>query len=255
MKTASPAVVCLCFVLSGCFYSSTIPPKNRNAEIFATIVNISFVGSFGTISRGSGTMIHSSGIILTNAHIIPRDYSAYGAKYQCLISMPDPETGEPKEMYYGKPILVPELSAKYDLAFVQIEGSAYDRDSREYQGVFPKKFIAYDDEKYCRKNSKLALGDKISVYGYPQIGGGRNLIISEGIVSGFDKGKGWIFTSAKMSHGNSGGLAVDANGCMVGVPARVARDELESMGMVLSTEKVEEFCAEIMKSIEAKPVK
>jgi S1-C subfamily serine protease len=249
------AILVAGLAISGCVNQPNIAPKNRNAEIFATIVNISFVGSFGTISRGSGTMIHSSGVILTNAHIIPRDYSAYGAKYQCLISIPDPETGAPKEMYYGKPVLVDQLSAKYDLAFVQIEGAAYDRDSREYQGVFPRKFIAYDDEKYCRSSSKLALGDKISVYGYPQIGGGRNLIISEGIVSGFDREKGWIFTSAKMSHGNSGGLAVDANGCMIGVPARVSRDELESMGMVLSAEKVQEFCNEIMKSLEGKPAK
>jgi len=248
-----PFVVSFGVVFSGCFYSPNLQQKSIDTGIAATIVNISFVGMFGRNSRGSGTMIHSSGIILTNAHIIPADYSAYGAEYKCLISVPDPKTGEPVEIYYGKPIVVKNISTKYDLAFVQIEGVYYDKDARINNAVFPKHFVSYDDEVYCRNNKGVVLGDKISVFGYPDIGGGKNLIITEGIVSGFNREKGWIFTSAKMSHGNSGGLAVDGNGCMIGVPAKVNRDDLESMGIVLSSEVVGQFCAEIFKEIEAQP--
>jgi len=222
----------------------------RDREITSTIVNISFIGQFGVASRGSGTMIHSSGVILTNAHIIPANYGGYGGSYQCIVSIPDPATGEPRDLYYGSPMVVDALSKKYDLAFIKIEGTYEEEGSKLPKAVFPSQFVSYDDAKYCRNNGELALGDKVRVYGYPEIGGGKNLIITEGIVSGFDRERGYIFTSAKMSHGNSGGLAVDANGCMIGIPTRVNRDNLESLGILLSNSEIERFLADILKMID-----
>jgi len=43
---------------------------------------------------------------------------------------------------------------------------------------------------------------------------GYSLTVTDGIVSSLS-GDGLIYTSAKISHGNSGGLAVDKNGCIL----------------------------------------
>jgi len=54
-----------------------------------------------------------------------------------------------------------------------------------------------------------------------------------------------IVTSAKISHGNSGGLAVDRRGCMIGVPSMVSSDEAESLGVIISTELMNSFFEEV----------
>jgi S1-C subfamily serine protease len=64
------------------------------------------------------------------------------------------------------------------------------------------------------------------------------------VVSSFP-GDGLIVTSAKISHGNSGGLAVDKNGCMIGVPSMVSSDEAESLGIIYSMDLVRQFDDEV----------
>lgn len=58
-------------------------------------------------------------------------------------------------------------------------------------------------------------------------------------------------TSAKVSYGNSGGLAVDENGCMIGIPSMVNTDENESFGIILSMDTINLFSTEAYDYIEA----
>jgi len=78
------------------------------------------------------------------------------------------------------------------------------------------------------------IGDQLSILGYPAIGG-ETLTVTEGIISGFEfHGKTrFIKSSAKLDHGNSGGVAIKDTGCIVGIPTFVQRGQLESMGRLL----------------------
>ncbi len=97
-----------------------------------------------------------------------------------------------------------------------------------------------DLEDYARDEGKNPLcdsakiGDHLSILGYPAIGG-ETLTVTEGIISGFEfQGETrFIKSSAKLDHGNSGGVAIKDSGCMVGIPTFVQRGQLESMGRIL----------------------
>jgi hypothetical protein len=50
-----------------------------------------------------------------------------------------------------------------------------------------------------------------------------------------------LVTSAKVDHGSSGGLAVDENGCMIGIPSMISSDGHESLGVIISNSIIGEF--------------
>ena len=78
------------------------------------------------------------------------------------------------------------------------------------------------------------IGDRLSILGFPAIGG-ETLTVTEGIISGFEfqGDTRFIKSSAKLDHGNSGGLAIKDSGCVIGIPTFVQRGPLESMGRIL----------------------
>jgi len=71
-------------------------------------------------------------------------------------------------------------------------------------------------------------------------GGGYYLTITDGLVSSLPN-DGTIVTSAKIDHGSSGGLAVDKNGCMIGIPSMMSGDDNESLGVLISNSVIAEF--------------
>jgi hypothetical protein len=109
-----------------------------------------------------------SGLVLTNAHIIPKNVDQETVP-ACLVTLPNPNTGSPEEIYYAYPIVIPEISEQYDLAFVQIDDVFID-DEGIVHGDYPKKFPAYDDSRYCRTENVI-LGEPVRIYGYPAIMG------------------------------------------------------------------------------------
>lgn len=210
----------------------------KDQEIASSVVNIYCTGKTEEdTSGGSGTILTDEGLILTNAHIIPE-----GAEdtVSCLVILPDPTSGTPDEIYTAYPIVIPEISEQYDLAFVKVDDVFYDHEEGKAYGEYPKVFPAYDPNKYC-KEGDVKLGESVRIYGYPAISGGYALTITDGVVSSLMPDEGLIFTSAKISHGNSGGLAVDANGCRIGVPAMVNGDDYESLGIIISNDLIYEF--------------
>lgn len=215
-------------------------------EISQSVVNIfcpSTISDEGA-SGGSGTIINEDGLILTNSHIIPQDETnIFVDDTGCLVVLPDPTTGQPKDVYLAHPIVIPGISDSYDLAYMQIYDAYYDEEEAKYAGVYPRIFPAFDDTTRCR-NENMQLGEPVRIFGYPAISGGYSLTVTDGVVSSFP-GEGLIVTSAKISHGNSGGLAIDRHGCMIGVPSMVSSDEAESLGVIFSMQLVRQFDDEV----------
>ena len=215
---------------------------NQNA-IVASVVNIlcPSTQSDKESSGGSGTIISEDGLILTNSHIIPQDKTyLHVDETGCLVVLPNPTTGQPDGIYLAHPIVLPGISDNYDLAYMNIYAAYYDTDTGKYDGTYPRKFPFMDTATQCTAQ----LGEQVRIFGYPAISGGYSLTITDGVVSSFP-GDGLIVTSAKISHGKSGGLAVDKNGCMIGVPSMVSSDEAESLGVIYSMDLVRQFDDEV----------
>ena len=215
--------------------------KYKQEDVTASVVNILCPGAEDDLSDatgGSGTIITSDGIVLTNAHIIPQDSEENPIPEKCLVVLPNPITGEPEEIYTGVPFVVPFLISEYDLAAIEIDGPYVDEEG-VVQGSYSRVFPEFDDTNRCL-DEDVKLGESVRIFGYPALSGGYSLTITDGIVSSFP-GDGLIVTSAKISSGNSGGLAVDQHGCMIGIPSMVSSDETESLGVIISNNLIREF--------------
>ena len=214
-------------LLSSTATSSRVSQTTRSSFV----VNIlcrdmsSLSGGFG----GSGTLLTKDGLVLTNAHVIPQDGNG-NPKGTCVVVLPDAQ-GKVKAIYSGQPVLAPGWSHDYDLAFIKINGP-YTNELGLTQGEYPTSFPNIRDLGCVNNTPKL--GDKVQVLGYPFISaGGTYLTVTSGEVSSFPD-DGTLVTSAKVDHGNSGGLAVDERGCMLGVPSAISNDGSESLGVIYS---------------------
>ncbi len=89
---------------------------------------------------------------------------------------------------------------------------------------------------YCQK--RASIGDSLVVLGYPSYGTDYlDITATEGIVSGYD-GE-YYTTSAKIEHGNSGGVAVlEKDNCYLGIPTGVVLGEFESLGRILDIKNI-----------------
>ncbi|HUC88457.1 MAG TPA: trypsin-like peptidase domain-containing protein [Candidatus Paceibacterota bacterium] len=181
---------------------------------------------------GSGTIFTTNGTVLTNNHVIT------GAK-SCEITLPNPATGGISEIYEAAPVIVPKLSEKYDVATLQIDGAYTDSDGKTW-GTYPTTFSPFTVPKTCNVNDPSKLGDSVRIYGYPVTSGGYNLTITDGIISSFAD-DGDILTSAQVDSGNSGGLAVDQNGCWLGIPSAVVSGNYQNLGVIIPGNIVEIF--------------
>lgn len=233
----SLAVLVALIVIFSLIPSNSSKSTSTQNKIASSVVNILCPDGENS-SGGSGTIIDESGLVLTNAHIVPQDKDGNLTTEECVVTLPDPTSGNVNEVYLGKPILFPDVSSEYDLAFIKINKEYVDDDGTSY-GTYPREFPSFFTNG-C-ENDAPRLGEAVRVYGYPAISGdGYYLTITDGTVSSLPD-DGTIYTSAKISHGNSGGLAVDEKGCMLGVPSMVSSDENESLGIIYSNSIVTEF--------------
>lgn len=212
--------------------AKTVPAPNQD------LVKQSTVSVTCGQNGGSGIMVDGSGLVLTNAHLIflnPETKEITPPEQQCLITIPNTQTGAPYEMYFAQAYPFTAVNQKYDLAFLKI---TTDNQGHPYQHS-SDAFTSITDG--CL-NRQPQLGENIRIYGYPVTSSNDNLTITEGLVSNFDDG-GLILTSAKIDHGNSGGLAVDQNNCMVGVPNAVITGDLQNLGTIIPLSIVDQFLA------------
>jgi serine protease Do len=159
---------------------------------------------------GSGTIIDSKGLILTNYHVVEET-----GDWNMIAILITTRSDQKPEPTYLAQIVAKDPTA--DLAVLQII-SDYQGNPVDFEtlGLVPVPIGNADD---------LELGDEVTIFGYPGIGAGT-ITLTEGKIAGFITDdtvvyqRGWLKTDAAISGGNSGGTAVDADGKLVGVPTR-----------------------------------
>lgn len=223
---------------------TTAPDANASliSQISASVVSIfcPFADDEENGYWGSGTIWTDDGILITNSHVIPQtETELLTPDYGCLVTLPDPDTGVPIEMYYADPVVIPELSDEYDLAVLEIYDVVIDEDGYTY-GQYPNIFPAFDDTNLCVEEY-IKLGEPVRILGYPASSGNNSLTITEGVVSNFQDDGKTILTSAKVDSGNSGGLAIDRFGCQLGIPTAVSVGEYENLGVIITSSTVYDF--------------
>jgi len=205
-------------------YSDTSSTNNNPSM---SVVNVLCDNDEG----GSGTIITEDGTILTNNHVIS------GSSF-CLVTLADKTSGQATEAYWASPITFLNISDEYDIAFLSITEAYTDEDGVVY-GDYPRTFPLFSSPSIC-DNYSPSLGESITIYGYPVTSGGYNLTITDGIISSFAD-DGTILTSAKIDSGNSGGLAVNKNGCFVGIPSAVVDGNYQNLGVIIPQTLINEF--------------
>jgi hypothetical protein len=95
-------------------------------------------------------------------------------------------------------------------------------------------------KKVCfqQPDVEVKVGDQVVLLGYPAIGSPTDITATEGIISGYDYP--YYVTSAKIDHGNSGGLAILVKGdCYLGIPTRATVGSVESLGRILEAKIIQ----------------
>ncbi|TAK12250.1 MAG: serine protease [Anaerolineae bacterium] len=161
---------------------------------------------------GSGSIITPDGFILTNAHVVLPD--RYYPVDALIIAMTTSEDRPPEPRYYAQ---VYQADVALDIAVVRVI-SDLNSNPVDY-GNLKLPYVPLGDP------AGLSLGDAITIIGYPGIGG-ETVTLTRGEVSGFTSeapygDRAFIKTSATIAGGNSGGMAADSNGLLVGIPTQL----------------------------------
>ncbi|MCJ7695051.1 MAG: serine protease [Anaerolineaceae bacterium] len=167
---------------------------------------------------GSGTIITTDGLILTNAHVVLSD-RFYTVK-DLIISMTVAQDSLPVETYLASII---QADANLDIAVIKIRADINNNPINTSELNLPAVPLGDSDT--------LQLGDPITIIGYPGIGG-ATITLTKGEVSGFTAesaygNRAFVKTSATIAGGNSGGLAANAVGEIIGIPTQVGSGNLE----------------------------
>ena len=166
---------------------------------------------------GSGTIISPDGLILTNAHVVLSD-RFYQVK-NLIVSLTVAEDAPPVQTYYASIVQADEA---LDIAIIKpyqdLNGNPLN------YGLLNLPFVPLGD------SDNLKLGESINILGYPGIGG-DTITLTRGEVSGFTSeeaygNRAYIKTSGTIAGGNSGGLAVNEKGELIGVPTAVGSGDL-----------------------------
>ena len=225
-------VVAVALILGGSLTHENayaIARADLNRALLATVqVVVPVANEEDLYSTGSGTVISEDGLILTNYHVMGEIetrtlYNDNG--FAGIAVNPTNLRGAPvlryaAELIAGDPVL--------DLALLRIVGLLEDTDAPLPTNLGLTVITVGDSEA-------VQIGDEINAFGFPSIGG-DTVTFTTGTVSGFlDEDKDgyseWLKVDVNINHGNSGGLATNELGEMIGVPTAGVTD-LGTIGLV-----------------------
>ena len=229
--------------------SSIIKEWRKNTAYIVCFWNYSNGTQYKAQSGSAlSAMVGSDQTIITNKHVTFDSVSGYYAN-ECDIRFPDDDgfyfysKNTPNSNGQGYQTNVGNLTVASngnDVAFITGVSSSWTSLSSNYLQPAAIPFASHiRSNNYSCKND-LITGDHIVLLGYPSYGTQMGSVLNspaeptatEGIVSGRD---GVFYTtSAKIEHGNSGGLAIDEkNNCYFGIPTWNESGSFESLGRIL----------------------
>jgi len=215
VETASPATSQYCEAPNRPQYQTPSDDSeitNQSSIIKATVKLICPV-SQTMASQGSGTIINSDGTILTNKHVV-------NGTAGCLVGFIDNYNNEP---YFADRHIaeIDSMSSNADIAILKL------------RNPYSRKLTSINITGSNSNN--LSLGNRITTYGYPAKFGTK-ITYTSGDFSGVDGN--YLKTTAVIEYGNSGGGAYLKNGTFIGIPTAVMKGELNSLGYILSVNKI-----------------
>ena len=157
-------------------------------------------------ATGSGVIIESSGIVITNAHVIE------GAQ-EITVELSNGQRIKPKVLSVGK-------SGCLDLAILQLPN----------QQNLPT--IALENPQ------SVSPGQTVFAMGFPQ--GIKPASITQGIVSNLHQELGFIQLDAAIGPGNSGGALLNAQGHLVGINTLKLKDQ-QGMNFAIDLTRIQAF--------------
>ena len=176
---------------------------------------------------GSGTILDTNGLILTNAHVAKPTAPGLGVFEADPTPAVDPEDLVIAVIESEDRPAVPKYRATVIAADGYLDAAVIkiDRDLNGQSlsaGGLSLPTVPIGD------SGALHVGDPLTIVGFPGIGG-DTISLSSGRASGFLSDdrigeRAWIKTDAIVSGGNSGGLAANEAGELIGVPTRAPAD-------------------------------
>ena len=225
-------VLCLMFLAS--FFLSVTPVALADgpvSEPYKAIVKIRTFAldnqeNLSDMGFGSGIIISSSGLLLTNNHVVEvlRNFDSSVMDSGYLVCLPTTMVDEPDCSYTAKLVA---KDKNLDIALLQIENIP----GLSSQTVFPYLELSASDT--------ANVNDPVTAIGYPDIGG-STVTTTQGIISGkIDKyGKQWIKTDAVISFGSSGGAAINASNKVIGITSAGHSDLAGELGYIINIASV-----------------
>ena len=189
---------------------------------------------------GSGTIIRKDGIILTNDHVAEPMVDGHRLAGPLLVSVMSDDDKPAKPLYRAKVLASDDY---LDVAVLRITATAAGGSVSTSSLNLPAVHVGDSDD--------LATGEHLNVTGFPAIGGGRIGVIhySDGSVSGFvpddtlDTDRAWVKTDTPLAAGNSGGLAADDDGEIIGIPTAIVGDGRSTISLVRAIDAVKPVIA------------
>jgi putative serine protease PepD len=177
---------------------------------------------------GSGTLISSDGLILTNAHVAEPEApgAAVAAGLPASQLGPNPpfltveltagQSSAAVARFRARPVAV---DGYLDLAVIRIYATS------SGQPVTPASLhLPY---LTLGNVGSLQLDQPLTVLGFPGVSGSSSITVTSGVISTFvpdplghvTDPRFELETTARLAHGNSGGAAIDNSGRLIGVPS------------------------------------
>ncbi|MEO9323130.1 trypsin-like peptidase domain-containing protein [Nocardioides sp. C4-1] len=178
---------------------------------------------------GSGTIISSDGLILTNAHVAMPEAEGLASYYgdpgladpdHLRVSLVEGDDDAPAAAeYLARPV---EVDGRRDVAVMQVYATVDGAEVDPATLDLPVIPVGDSDE--------LESGDDVTVLGFPGISGSTRLTVTKGVISTFIDRSGMgprseIDTDTRIAPGNSGGAAINNDAEIIGIPSSLFGDE------------------------------
>lgn len=186
--------------------------------------------SYAQESAGTGVIVNTDGIIITNRHVVPAGATSVSVTLSDGTTLDDVEViGRTNE------------NDSLDVAFLKIK----DKKGKELKAA------------KLGDSSKMQVGDKVIAIGNA-LGQFQNTVTS-GIISGYGRSieagdatssetlQNLFQTDASINQGNSGGPLVNINGEVIGINTAVAGDGAENIGFAIPINDIQGLITSVLK--------